>query len=61
MTKQDTNLATPNPDHIHTIDVEIVNRTESIASDNEFVPDLPAVNLPLNSNVTTIQQNLLML
>ena len=48
-------------DHIHTVAVEIINSGESIASDDEFVPDLPPGNLPLNSNVLTNQQHLLML
>ena len=45
----------PAPDQINTVDVEINNSGESIASDDEFVPDVPSSNLHLNSNVMTIQ------
>ena len=48
------------PDHIQTISVEVINSGESIASDDEFVPEVTS-NLPLNSNVQTNQQHLLML
>ena len=48
------------PDHIDTIDVEIVN-ADCVTSDDEFVPDIPVDNIPLNSKVLTSQQRMLML